>query len=35
MEGKDDQERHKHKEEFTLHISDLKPENADLSYVYC
>lgn len=35
MEGKDGQERHKHKEEFTPHISDLKWEKAGLCYVYC
>lgn len=31
MEGRNGQERHKHKEEFTLYISDLKPEKAGVS----
>ena len=33
MEERDSQERHKNKEEFTLKILDLKPENAGFSYV--
>lgn len=34
MEGRDSQERHKQKEKFTLHTSDLKTEYAGLFYVY-